>query len=190
MNQYVRDNTPIFYTKTTTKTVVNTTTETDLFNGEFLIGANEMGVKQRLQGWASGNALNNTGGSVTIPRFKLKLGSTVVFDTSNDAGSTMQNSATRLPWMICFEIQQLDASNQQLVTMRGHTADDDNGITFAVGSGFYRRTATAPGRLLFGVATTSVDMTSSQLLAFTVINGTANANVETVLLGAKIAIGT
>jgi hypothetical protein len=61
-NTYVRDNTPWFDFKVTTTTVVTTVAETDLFNAEIVIPAGQMGSNQRLDGWASIDLKNNTGG--------------------------------------------------------------------------------------------------------------------------------
>jgi hypothetical protein len=187
LNTYVRDNTPFFDYKTTTKTVNTTVAETDLFNGEIVIPANAMGLNQRLIGWADFDVLNTTGGAVSAPRLKLKIGAAVPIDTG--AGPNLQSSGTRGAGWCWFVIQQLGATNAQVVTFEGWILDGTE-VNLTAGSGVNRLASNAlSGRVMKGRATAAVDMTSSQTLALTTINGSAGATCETKLTAAKIVIG-
>ncbi len=186
-NNEVLGNAHYFDWKVSTKTVSASTTETDLHNGEIIIPANIMGSNQRCWGWASIDVKNNSGGAVAAPRLKLKAGSTTLIDTG--AGPNLANSSTRGAGEIFWMIQQLAATNAQEVAMWGWIADGSD-VNVTTGSGVYRLLSTATsGRQIFVRNTTAIDMTASQTIALTTINGSSNANCETKLYTAKIAIG-
>jgi hypothetical protein len=180
-------NIPYFDWKVSTKTVASTTGETDLLNGEIIIPAAAMGSNQRCWGWASIDVKNSSGGAVAAPRLKLKCGSTVLIDTG--AGPNLANTATRGAGEIFWMIQQLGATNAQEVALWGWIADGSD-VNATSGSGVYRLASNAAsGRQIYVRNTTAIDMTASQTLALTTINGSSSANCETKLYTAKIAIG-
>jgi hypothetical protein len=186
-NTDVAANIPFFDWKVSTKTVASTTTETDLLNGEIIIPAAQMGSNERCWGWADIDVKNNTGGAIAAPRFKLKAGSTVLIDTG--AGPNLAASATRGVGELYWMIQQLGATNAQSVVLWGWIADGTD-VNATTGSGVYRLSSNAnSGRQIYVRNTTAIDMTSSQTLALTTINGSSSANCETKLYTAKIAIG-
>jgi hypothetical protein len=189
-NTDVVGNIPFFDWKVSSATVAGTVTETDLFNGEIIIPASQMGSNERLLGWASGDNKNNSGGNIAAPRFKLKLDSTVLIDTGAATGTPIAFSATRGAWQIWFSIQEMGTTSSQEVAIWGWVVDGAK-VNFTAGTGLYALESGASSPLvIFGRNTTSVSMASSRTLALTVINGSANANVETKLFAGKIAIGT
>lgn len=187
-NTYIRDNTPYFDWKSTTKTVTSTTTETDLFNSEIVIPAAAMGSNQRLVGWADIDIKNNTGAAVNCPRFKLKLDSTVIFDTGALAGTPIATSATRGSGQIHFVIQEMNATNAQEATIFGWFVDGAK-VNFTTGSGVVSIIGTSSGESFQGRNNTAVDMSSSRTLSLTVINPSSSGSYETVLYAARVAIG-
>lgn len=188
-NTYIRDDTPWFDWKSTSKTVNTSTAETDLFNGEIILPSSVMGSSERLQGWASYDIKNNTGAATNTPRFKLKLDSTVLFDTNTTGGTPIAASATRGAGMVMFTLQELDATNAQEVTIEGYLVDGGK-VTFTTGSGVYATNGSNDGQRYFGRSAVAVDMTSARTVSFTVINPSANANWETKLYAAKVVVGT
>jgi hypothetical protein len=187
-NTYVRDNTPWFDFKVTTTTVVTTVAETDLFNAEIVIPAGQMGSNQRLDGWASIDLKNNTGGPLNTPRFKLKLDGTVLLDTGTAGGTPMAANAVRGSGQIYFTIQQQNSTSVQEVTLWGSIVDGAK-VTFTTGSGVYAVPGSAAGLTFFGRAAAAVNMTSARTLSLTVINPSALGTYETALYAARIAIG-
>jgi hypothetical protein len=146
-----------------------------------------MGSNQRCYGWADFDVLNTTGGAVSAPRLKLKIGATTAIDTG--AGPNLQSSGTRGAGFLTFNIQQLGATNSQVTTFAGWILDGTE-VNLTTGAGVYRLASNAlSGRVMYGRAVTAVDMTSSQTLALTTINGSAGATCETKLTAGKIAIG-
>ncbi len=187
-NTYIRDNTPFTDWKVTTKTVTSTTTETDLFNGEIVIPAAAAGSNQPIYGWASIDIKNATGSATNSPRFNLKLGATTIFDTGVTGGTPIANSATRGSGRIEFYIQEMAATNAQEATFWGWLVDGAK-VGFTTGSGVYAVNGTSDGLKFFGRNATTVDMTSAQTLALTVINPSSSASFETVLYAGRVIVG-
>ena len=187
-NTYVRDNTPWFDWKATTKTVTSTVTETDLFNAEINIPASQTGTMQRLDGWADIDIKNNTGAAVNCPRFKLKFDGTALLDTGALAGTPIAASATRGAGQIFFTIKQKDNAAAQEITMWGVIVDGAK-ANFTTGSGVYSILGTSSGEMFHGRNTGNVNMTSARALSLTVINPSSSGSYETVLYAAHVSVG-
>ena len=181
------------WTKTTAKTVNTTITDTDLLNGEFTLKANMLGTDRGLRLTAWGDHLNNAG-SIAIPRFSFKLGGTTIFDTGT-GGNTSGISTARRGWRVAVELMNLGATNSQWCNLLGHVpiaAANTGGVgAFVTGEG--TTGSTSAGGQAFAVsmqggASAAIDTTADQALVLSVINGSASANVETKLLGAKAEI--
>lgn len=188
MNTHVRDNLPVFYWKTTTKTVVNSTSATDLFNDEITVAAGAMGSNQRLRGWASGDLLNN-GAVRIIPRWSLVAGATDLVNTGTDSSNTLASSANRMPFGVKFEIQQLNATNAQEVSIDGWMGHDGAAANFTTGTGIYKRAASGGWMEFKGRNATTIDFASAQALKLKIDLGEANASYDLILRAAKVVIG-
>lgn len=199
MNTYVRDNTTFLHGnnlhKTTTKTVnggVDGTAETDLFAGEFTIAAGSMGTVGVAAIRAAGEILNSSGATQAAPRFKLKLGGTVLIDTGATPGMWTSN-ASRWGLVLDAWIQNV-ATNSQVCAIELTLAA--NTMTAAI-AGFATGTGTYRGQELSGVAaeglavgsgTGAVDTTLDRLLEFSVILPAASGSVEVELRSAFVEI--
>lgn len=180
------------YRKSTAKTINNSVAETDLLNGEITVGANVMGTSSVLRLTAEGDLLNNTGGTVTAPRFKLKLGATTLLDTNALAGA-VTTSAARFGWKIVCEIADLGATNSQWASIDGsYTSGVATGaVAFATGEGYNIANNVVGGVGLTqfkGSNSGAVDMTANQALVLSVILGAASANHEIVLKRALVEV--
>ena len=176
------------YRKTTPKTVNTTVTETDLLNGEITVGAGVLGTTSVLRLTAWGDWLQNSGGGLAWPRFKLKLGATTIIDTG--AGPVqVTSSALRGGWKIVAEIMNLGATNSQWANIDGKIVSDNSGgtATFTTGEGGWsggRRLDLRCRPRCSRVETPTV----AQALVLSVINPSASASVETKLYGALVEI--
>lgn len=183
------------YRKNTAKTVNNSIAETDLLNSEITIPANLLGTSGIVRLTAFGDWLNNTGGALGCGRFKLKLGSSVLFDTGAATSGFSSASASRLSWRIKSEILNT-ASGSQVASFEVWVAGVNNNVngggTFATGEGQWQFLVGAsgafPSLVGHGFTSASVDTTQAQALALTVINATASASYETKLSGALVEI--
>lgn len=175
------------YRKSTAKTVSNTTTETDLLNGEITVAANAMGTNKTLRLTAHGNLINNTGSTAALPRFKLKLGSTVLADTGALA-SGWEASAIEGSFRIVAEIENLGATNSQWSNLSVSLADSFFSVSaFAsVGVGVYSATANLAAAQIGN--NSSIDTTASQSLVLSVILPVASASVQVNLTSALVEI--
>jgi hypothetical protein len=176
--------------KTTAKTVNNTTSETDLLNSEITIGANVIGASGFVRFTALGDWKNNSGSTQLFPRFKLKLGSTVLLDTGAGAAGTWADAAVRLGWRIVAEIQNLGATNSQqvfLTLMAAGSGVNAGNAGFATGEGTYA-VNTMNQVTAVGWNTGAVDTTASQALVLSVILPTANTLTECKLYGAIVEV--
>jgi hypothetical protein len=178
------------YRKNTAKVVVNTTTETDLLNGEITVGANAVGVNGVLRLTAVGDLINNTGGTVATPRFKLKLGATTILDSG--AFATIWASQNfRFPWRLDVFIQNLGAANSQWSDFRlngAFSTISNNAAGVTTGEGMMQ-TLAADFDFKVGMSGPSaVDTTAAQVLALTVILPTANALEDVTLKNALVEI--
>jgi hypothetical protein len=177
------------YRKNTAKTVSNTTTETDLFNGEITVGAGVLGTTgiARIKAW--GDLINNVvspGG----PRLKLKLGGTVLIDTGAPSSSGQyQQDGTRRAWTLEAMIANTGAANSQAISFAAfldlwsNTSQRD---TFVTGEGIYGNGG-GFGRML-GYNSGAIDTTTARLLELTVTNYSASTNIDMTLKTALVEI--
>jgi hypothetical protein len=188
---------PLTYRKTGSTTVSNTVTETDLLGGAITIPANAMGTNRVLQFQAGGDWVQNSGGNLAAPRFKLKLGATTLIDTGAPGSPATISSATRYAWNVSATISELAATNSQsvnfqlnLTTSTGYVPTGAFALTSGEGAGTILTGAGAgPGVISANAWTSSaVDMTAAQALTLTVILPTASANVNMVCYNALAQI--
>lgn len=180
------------YRKSTSKTVNTTIAATDLFNAEFTLAANDLSTTRVARISAHGDYKNNSGGAADVPRFQLVLGGTTILDT-NVPGVATPNVATRYGWWIEATIAETGATNTQSVSIRGqvtHGAVPGAGsAVFTTGEGTYQCPVAAIGLASFaGWNSGAKDGTGALTLVLNVINGSANANYETVLKDALVVI--
>lgn len=189
--------TPLTYRKTTAKQVVNTTTETDLLNGEITIAANALGTTGMLRLTAFGDWKQFSGASVNSLVWKLKLGATTIIATTSGS-AVITSNAGRFGWKVVAEIMNLGAANSQWTNYSGvvTTFDAQGNIQppFTTGEGA-TQTSSASGSAQHsalitdeGGNATAVDTTASQALALTVTLPAANANLDVTLKGALVEI--
>lgn len=177
------------YRKTTAKQVVNSNVETDLLNGEIMVGAGVIGASGVLRLSAWGDWLNNTGANQITPRFKLKLGATTLIDTATIATNWAFN-AGRMGWEVCAKIENLGAANTQWASLNMDVAGFFTGAgasTFTTGEGINQIVTSNYGKIVGGNSG-AVDTTVAQALAFTVTNPVANAALDVTLKGALVEI--
>jgi hypothetical protein len=175
--------------KTLALAVSNSAAETDLLNSEFTLVGGVLGTTKALRLSLTGNVINNTGGAVAIPRFKLKLGTTTLIDT-NVLAAAWASSAISGGFFATIEIRNLGSAGSQAVKLDLDLADSFNNNIFAfatTGTGVF---ATNASDLAKAVITngTSVDTTVSQVLAFTVTLPAANAALGITLTSALAEI--
>lgn len=179
--------------KATTKSVVNSTAETDLLNGEISVAAGALGSTGILRLTAWGNALFFTGGTVGLPRFKLKLGATTLFDT-NTVAALIGSANSAVPWRVVAEIANTatNAQNSNFALRLGTVNGAAGSTFFTTGFGIYLQPAAVGG---VGITTadgesfgTAVDTTVSNALALTCQLSSANANHKIALDGAVVEI--
>lgn len=180
------------YRKSTSKTVNTLGTAADLLNGEITLAAGVLGTTGVMRLTAIGDYLNNSGGTVTMPRIQLSLGGAVLLDTGTTA-ATIGTTATRGGWRLIAEIGNTGSASTQwaslvweIVTPNGSTANN----AFTTGEGFYV-TAPATGNLAKAVGTTNAGTVNTALasaLVLNILNGSASATVETKLFGALVEI--
>lgn len=184
---------PGVYRKTSPKQVVNSAVETDLLNSEITVGAGVLGTNGVLRLTAWGDMVNNTGGTQSTPRWKVKLGASTLLD-SGIMGAVWTSSATRAMWRLGIEIAELNATNAQWASMSlEHNAGlGANAIVFfTTGTGQYQAFVTAAGWGFWkaeGGGAGTVDTTTAQALAVTVTLPVANAALDVTLKGAVVEI--
>jgi len=182
---------PAPYRKTTAKTAVNTTAETDLFNGEILIGAGLLGTTGVLRMTAWGDWINNSGLAQASPRIRVKYGGTnVAFDTGAIAGAWATN-ASSWGWRVQYEQINLGSVTSQYSTFQlvGSGSWANNSFAaFLSGSGQYSTNASDQ---IYGNAVSSgpgADTSTALQLFLTVILPVASASVSMTLRGAVVEI--
>lgn len=173
------------YRKTTEKDVVNTTTETDLLNGEITIGAGVMGTDRMARLTILGDYLNNSGGTKTLT-IKLKLGSTLLFDSG--ASPAISATANRMPLRIVVEIPNLGAANAQwgsIIANLSYTS-----VTTGIGQGFTLPDAAGNVFVLHGAlsAPAALDTATSKLVEVTATHSAAHASLSCRLKHALLEI--
>lgn len=186
------------YPKATSKTVNTTTSATDLLNGEITIAAGAIGTTGTLRFTATGDYLNNSGGSVALPRFQLVFGGTTLIDTG--VGGTMAVTAGtgRGRWKVTASVAAANATNAQstdfsLEIAVGTAFATADGGGFTTGQGFYQDFTSGGSHSGLAAAwganpATAVDTTAPCALLLNVINGSANAAYETKLFAALAEI--
>lgn len=177
------------YKKNSSLLVVNSIAEADLLNGEITVDANAISPSGVLRLTAWGDSKNNSGAAQHPPRFKFKLGSTTVFDTSAANFADWGNSALRLGWRIEAEVSNLGVATSQwcsiTVNFSGAITAGDN-AAFTTGEGIYASMANA--YIGIGCASSAVDTTAAQALVLSVINPAANASLDVTLKSAVVTI--
>lgn len=184
--------------KTSTVTVNTTVTETDLLAGELDLAAGVLGVTNKARITAWGDLKNNSGATITFPRFKFKLGGTTLIDTGAVA-SILAADATRRGWKIVIDILELNATNAQFVSFEGNfrllnaQAVSFGNHVFTTGEGMWSGGGASGSALpntgqAFGSNTGALNAALALAVVLSVINGSANAQVETRLLGAALEI--
>lgn len=171
------------YSKTTTKDVVNTVTETDLLNGEITLAANILGANGYADIIATGDYLNNSGAGRTF-QLKLKLGTTTIWDSG--ASSATNAGANRRGWTFRARLWNENSASAQTLAglfVMGSAAAATTGWGAIEGAG-----TSVFGSGLGGTGT--LDTTSSKLLELTVIHSTNNANLSMRLQKAHIVVTT
>lgn len=182
----------ITYRKATQKQVVNTTSNTDLLNGEITVAANALGTNGLLRLTAFGDAVNNTGSTQTAPRFQLKLGASTLID-SNAPPTAWASSATRFAWRATAEIMNTAATNTQWTSLRLEAMGNSSSLGGAggtvptIGEGSYLPINSLMWLILIE-ASGAVDTTSSQALALNVTLPVASASCDWTLKGALAEI--
>jgi hypothetical protein len=182
--------------KTTALQVVNTVTETDLLNGEFMIDGGLMGTNRLLRLTAFGDWIQNTA-SADIPRLKLKLGATTVIDANNLGASQVIQGATRWGWAVKAEILNLGAANSQWVNY--WASFSFNGLSvvgqwnsFATGEGRTSAIASSSSASQHayseGGNSTAVDTTVANLLQLTATLSSAATTLDITLRGSLVEI--
>ena len=185
------------YRKSSSTTVTNTVTETDLLGGAITIPANAMGTTKVLQFQAAGDWVQNSGGNLAAPRFKLILGATTLIDTGAPGSPATISSATRYAWNVSATISELSATNSQSVSFQLNLTTQTGNVpttAFALTTGEGLLTTVAGAAAGPGVMnvnawnSTAVDTTAAQALKLTVILPSASANVNMVCYNALAQI--
>jgi len=157
--------------RNSTKDVVNTTTETDLLNGDIDIPANALGPNGIALLFAEGDWLNNSGATPTIT-LKVKLGATTIWAATS--GAIPSSGAARGFWSACIAIQNAGATNSQLL-VGSFSANQQGSSAASTGTGGW-----GSGNLIIAEAamggSAAEDTTSLKNLALTVTWSAANAN--------------
>lgn len=146
---------------------------------------------------AFGDYINNSGGARVAQRFKLKLGSTTLFDTGTPVGAAQIASAARYGWRLNATILNT-ATNAQVcyfdltVTVNAQGTAQGLNSLFTTGEGTVvnlSNVGTSFADVIYSAYNSAaVDTTSSQALVLSVINPTATATYDTTLKGAVVEI--
>jgi len=123
------------YRKSSTKDVVNTTTETDILNGEITLAA--LTSTNIVRVVVNGDYLNNSGGTSALT-LGLKLGATTIWKETIVSAANSFASANRRPFLMRFVIANLGVTNSQQCTglaQVGGEGAPTNGIGGAANGG-------------------------------------------------------
>lgn len=184
MDTHVKDNLTWLYdtiggqVKTTQQDVVNTTSETDLLNGEITLAAGAMGTARACHASLLGDYLNNTGATLTTT-IRVKFGGTTVFQDDLQTSA----SANRRAWRIELDIGNLGSGTAQFTEGRLELSAA-NAPTTGVGS-------INAGGAIYPFASSgasAVDTTGSVALAVTAQHGTAHASGSMRLHYARVTV--
>lgn len=194
--QWASPTSTLLFRKVTAKAATNSVAETDLLNGEFTLTANALATNKTMRLTLWGDNVFTAGAAQAAPQFKFKMGAgpTVLLDTGAIA-SAMGSGTVRGLWRFQIELINLGVATAQEIQLRGEViklgADGGFGggtsAAFATGAGAVdvsTRLANVFSRIRYeGRNTGAIDTTASNLVQFTVINGSATAT-ETKLFGA------
>lgn len=184
------------YTKATAKAVNTTVAATDLLNAEITIAAGILGTTGRLRLTASGDLLQNSGGTAAVPRFQFVFGGTTIIDTGTGGSMLLPNSATRGAWKVEANIANTNATGTQETQFlldlysAGGAITGSNGAAATTGQARYGLLDIGVSLFAraYGMATSTLDTTTSKTLVLNVINGSANALCETKLYSAVVEL--
>lgn len=180
------------YRKSSSKQVVNTTSLTDLLNGEVTIAAGAMGANGVLRLTAWGDMKNNSGGSVSTPQFLFQLGTTNLVESGVIVGA-WSNAITRYPWRVQATIANLTASTQW-VDFRAEALIGvavSGAIGAAIGEGYTITSLVSGGVGLWKhslSASAAVDTSVARALSLFVGLPTASTLEDVTLTGAVVEI--
>jgi hypothetical protein len=173
-----------------TEKAVTTIAETDLLNAEFTLAANALGLAKLLRLTAWGDGVQNSAGTTAFPKFKFKLGATVLIDTGTCAAQ-FASSATRFPWRITVEVKNLAATNVQLVYFELSLGKQGAAVSsfgaFTTGEGSYSSTTSGAPTLATGYNAGAVDTTAAQAVVLSVITP-SGVSTDVTLKGAVMEV--
>ena len=170
--------------KSTRKDVANTTTKTDLFNGEMILPANSLTLTGRAYGVASGDFLNNTG-SQRAENLSVTMGGQVW-----DGGTfNVASNQYRRNWRLTFEIARLNPTDTRFtgVFTMGPAS------LAPIGNGVIGDTSASGTASYFGPISQNVfsfDTTAPTTLAFLVGHPTASGSLSMRLDSVRIEIAS
>jgi hypothetical protein len=181
------------YRKTTSKSVNNTVTETDLLNSQITIGANVMGSTGMVRLTAWGTLKNNSGASRSMPRMRFKLGSTTIGD-SGTPGTIWDNNGSTWAWRFVGYVMNLGATNSQssyFLFETNFAANAASGSGMTDGTGIRFNPAASGGASFFRAEATDTaaeDTTSSKAMQLTAELPVANSNLDITLTAALVEV--
>ncbi len=174
-----------YYRKVTQKDVTNTTTETDLLNGEITITGNQMGASGTLRAVILGDYLNNAA-TEGPPVIAVKLGGTTMWKPSSGDLSSLTSSANRRPLYMTFTIQNLGATNSQY--MAGFAAIGNRFPTTGLGDAWDVGANLGDLGAFSSSTGVAIDTTANCLLEVTATFGTATTTRSIRLNAAFIEV--
>lgn len=153
-----------------TTTVVNTTTDTNLYS--FTLPT-DLAAGDVLRLHAQGDYLNNSGSAVS-QRLRLKLGATTVIDAASIV--SIATSVNRRRWVLdaVLVVETTSAQRGDWTYLQGL----NNATVGYIADNLHNSVA--------GAATATEDLTSAKTLAFTVQHGAASANIDMRLHAATL----
>lgn len=182
---------PVVMKKVTSKTIVNTTTITDLLNSEFVLPVLKPTSIIRLKAW--GDWVQNSGANNNLPRFLLMLGGVVLLDTAT-MSTAASSSATRFAWGVEAHINNLNVVTSQSADIRGHVGHGSLAAGgafsyFNSGEGKYGQISQM-NRAMFdgGVTGAAVNTGVATLLQLQAQNGVASPGCDIRCFGAIVEI--
>ena len=189
MDTHVRDNLlhlydvggAAVYRKTTEKDIVNTTTETDLLNGEVTVAAGVMSTNKMLRAVLVGDYLNNSG-SQPNQTVKIKLGATDLWVGTVTAAAVQ---AARRAWRIEFTVANLASASSQF--MEGALVIGEGTPTTGVGNVGAGGSPSRYGEIGTN-GTTAVNTGNAALLEVTVTHAVAHASLSWRLKYARVSV--
>jgi hypothetical protein len=171
------------------RTVSNTITETDLFNGGITIEAGAMSTNRTVRVTASGLILNNSAATQASVRWRLKLGAGLLIDTGALAAS-WTSAATPFGWRLVAEITNTGVTNAQIAAFDLNATGATLSVVASLltGQGTYSSQASNFFRALGTSTVGTVDTTVPQLVLLTVILPVASTLVTATVNGAFVEL--